>query len=618
MKNSDVEMRHSTPEAYLSRVKHSGYQAPVFDGEIQRVFAGSYTSVAPIKRRMRQVEAAMYSAECWASIAWWRYGIEYPAEDLRNAWKRIMLNAFHDVITGALIENALPGVNDMFGFASDVARRIIVSRQHTMLPNVASTPDAIPLYVLNPHAQTMKAHISGNFLRSYANPISRGTFRLLDDEGRHVVHQESGGSPVLEGSDMQPFIGFVADVPPMMAKRYEIRFDDFQISTAHSPTIVEDGNGIAVENRWWKAIFNRAKGGLAQLHDRNSGRDVLNSHICLKAMADTGHAWGGMERAVFSQTVGEFKPLTSAQLGALVGEEVNRSGQAVRVIHCGPVSVTVECVTMWRLSQARIRYTLYAELPQLDIDVRLYMQARQKMIKLAMPFALSGVKVTCETPFGSAKRTADSTEHHYGRWLRLDSDQLSIGLANNGQYAFHVSEHGTLGLSLTRGAVYSAWDDQLPLDPNKSYSFMDQETLDTRFRMIAGTEVDDITDRLIPLGLELNHPLEFFFVYHPPTPPDGAPAQPLPFLQVEPATVVLSALKKADTEDALIVRLYEAAGKAVEARIILEGSEPKTVMFKPHEIKTWHIMNKRDGMMWTACNLMEEAGKAENSSSTAL
>ena len=38
-------------------------------------------------------------------------------------------------------------------------------------------------------------------------------------------------------------------------------------------------------------------------------------------MEDIGHAWGGMTRAVFSQPVGEFRPLTPSDLGVFVGEE---------------------------------------------------------------------------------------------------------------------------------------------------------------------------------------------------------------------------------------------------------------------------------------------------------
>ncbi|NJL94123.1 MAG: hypothetical protein HC915_10555 [Anaerolineae bacterium] len=180
---SDLEIRHSTPEAYLERVTTLNYPAPEYHGDIQRVLAGTYTSIAPIKRQQRQAEAWLASAERWAALAWWRYGLPYPAEELRAAWQRVMLNAFHDVLPGSLIENALPGVMDMYGYAKDTARRIVVSRQHAALPNVAPTPETIPLYVLNPHAHHVRGYVGGNFLRAYAGSISPGDFALYDDLG---------------------------------------------------------------------------------------------------------------------------------------------------------------------------------------------------------------------------------------------------------------------------------------------------------------------------------------------------------------------------------------------------------------------------------------------------
>jgi alpha-mannosidase len=606
LKDSDVVVQHSTPEAYYKRVQEYADTAPEFEGEIQRVFAGCYTSIAPIKRKMRQVEAALASAERWASIAWWRYDISYPADDLRNAWKRLMLTAFHDVLAGAIIENALPGVKDMFGYAHDVARRIIVSRQHALLPKVSPTPDTIPLYVLNPHAQTVKAHVSSNFLRSYSNQIDRGAFSLFDDNNQLIVHQESGGSPVLENSTTQPFISFVASVPAMTVKRYEIRFEEPPTKTIDEIISVEDEEDISVANKWWKASFSKTEGGLVELQDQVSGKNVLKDHVSLQAMADTGHAWGGMVRANFNQPVGKFEPLDSAELGAFVGEDNDHSGSPVRIIHKGPVFVTVECVTKWRLSYSQIRYTFYSELPQLDIDIQLYMHARQKMIKFVLPFDLPDMQVTCETPYGSTKRKADSTEHSYSRWLQLQTRDLSIGLANNGQNAFDVTDDGVLGLSLTRGAVYSAWSNLLPLDPNKSYTFMDQETLTTRFRIIAGADSHHIMGYSIPMALELNQPLEVFFVYNPPTPPENAAEHPIPFLQVEPANIIVGALKKADMENALIVRLFEAAGKSTKARIVLDDSDYKTVFFSPYEIKTWMIKRNGKNIVWHNCNLLEE------------
>ena len=187
MADSDVELRHSSPEAYLARVKVTQGEAPPHVGELQRTLAGCYTSVAPIKRSMRLGETMLVSAERWSAMAWWRYGWTYPAQQLRDAWKRLMFNSFHDILCGTLVEDALPGVRDMFGYVQDVSRRIIVKSQHALLPNVAPDPDTIPLYVFNPHATALTAPISCNFLSAYAPPPEKRTFALYNDQGQQIV-----------------------------------------------------------------------------------------------------------------------------------------------------------------------------------------------------------------------------------------------------------------------------------------------------------------------------------------------------------------------------------------------------------------------------------------------
>src|SRR5205807_4355640 len=62
---------------------------------------------------------------------------------------------------------------------------------------------------------------------------------------------------------------------------------------------------------------------------------------------------------------------------------------------------------------------------------------------------------------------------------------------------------------------------------------------------------------------ELNVPLAARVV---PAHDGGLPAAHA-FVRVEPAHVILSALKKAEDEDALVVRLYEYAGQKATARI---------------------------------------------------
>jgi alpha-mannosidase len=91
---------------------------------------------------------------------------------------------------------------------------------------------------------------------------------------------------------------------------------------------------------------------------------------------------------------------------------------------------------------------------------------------------------------------------------------------------------------------------------------------------------------------------------------EGALAPEHSFLQVEPQNVVVTALKKAEDDDALILRFYEWAGKETDVRLHLPpgaqtasetdlmerttgtlslNNETCTVHTKPYEIKTVKI-----------------------------
>ncbi|MBE2266708.1 MAG: hypothetical protein IAE80_00655, partial [Anaerolinea sp.] len=113
----------------------------------------------------------------------------------------------------------------------------------------------------------------------------------------------------------------------------------------------------------------------------------------------------------------------------------------------------------------------------------------------------------------------------------------------------------------------------------------------------------DFDAQVLSAALTLNQPLEGFFSYFSPSAPENAQAVYPPFLLVEPASITVGALKKAEADDALIVRLVESLGREVVARITFEGGEVKTIPFAPFEIKTLKLT--RDGA-WTAVNLIEE------------
>ncbi|MCS7060994.1 MAG: glycoside hydrolase family 38 C-terminal domain-containing protein, partial [Anaerolineae bacterium] len=390
---------------------------------------------------------------------------------------------------------------------------------------------------------------------------------------------------------------------------------------------------IVVENWWWRATFDKTSAALVSLVELASGREFLRGPLRMVAMRDTGDAWGGDVNADFNTPVGEFTALTPEQVGAQWAGEEKATGSALRLLpgkeellmgSGRPVSVTVEGLTAWQRSQASIQITLYADLPWIDVNTRLHMQERRKMIKLVIPFKLAQPRVTCEVPYGIAERAADGSEHVHNRWVRLDEsphippgkrrsarratgkaiEPRSIVVANNGIYGFAAMPDGTLGLSIARSAVHTRWGDQV-IEPDEHHTFIDQGQVDTRFRIVIG-EPEVVTEGLWPATLELNQPLDAFAVFYPPTPQINAGRASQPFLQVSPPTVQLGTLKKAEEEEALIIRLVESAGKPTTATLTLEGVEaPQPVTLAPFEIVTLKVTRKRRGIVIKPCSLLE-------------
>jgi alpha-mannosidase len=76
---------------------------------------GTYTSQSRTKMLNRRAEQALREAEIWSVAA----GDEYPAAELENAWKKVLLNQFHDILPGSSIDWVYEdATRDLVGVAS--------------------------------------------------------------------------------------------------------------------------------------------------------------------------------------------------------------------------------------------------------------------------------------------------------------------------------------------------------------------------------------------------------------------------------------------------------------------------------------------------------------------
>ncbi len=91
------------PVRFFEDMEAQGGPKHTYVGELYfSAHRGVYTSQAAIKRGNRKAELALREAEMWGSLAMLK-GAEYPLARMDAAWKRLLLNQFHDILPGSSI-----------------------------------------------------------------------------------------------------------------------------------------------------------------------------------------------------------------------------------------------------------------------------------------------------------------------------------------------------------------------------------------------------------------------------------------------------------------------------------------------------------------------------------
>jgi alpha-mannosidase len=106
---------------------------------------GTYTSQARTKLLNRRAEQALREAEMWSVAA---HG-GYPAEELEAAWKKLLLNQFHDILPGSSIdwvyEEANRDLQEVGAKANEITGRAVAA--------IAGAGDQLTVFNVNSHGR---------------------------------------------------------------------------------------------------------------------------------------------------------------------------------------------------------------------------------------------------------------------------------------------------------------------------------------------------------------------------------------------------------------------------------------------------------------------------------
>ncbi len=159
----------STLESSMKEIFSSGClkKLPVYKGELYlELHRGTFTTQAQIKKNNKELEILLHNAEFMASCLFWsctkQHELKIAQEKIKEAWKIVLTNQFHDILPGSCISKVAQEANSSYDHARGILNEAIEIMQSKNTTN--------KLY-FNFNPTLIHSISNGNLIAPYSNII---------------------------------------------------------------------------------------------------------------------------------------------------------------------------------------------------------------------------------------------------------------------------------------------------------------------------------------------------------------------------------------------------------------------------------------------------------------
>ncbi len=546
------------PRRFFEHVEEELVDPPVWVGELYlELHRGTYTTQAKTKWGNRRCELALRDAELWTTLL--DAPSDYPAHELEEAWRTLLVHQFHDIIPGS-------GINWVYR-DTEAAHADVLERAETMVTGalrrasdlVRSSGCHHPVVVWN-----SLGHERHEVIEVEA---PSGLAVAVDEEGRARGLQRVAPDRAL----------VAVTVPPFGYARY-----DFCPGKPRSETEVSV-SPRSLSNGTLEAHLDD-RGLLVSLVDQKANREVLakgrpaNVLVLHPDYPNFYDAWD----------VDSFYDERAEELVEV---------EAIEVAERGPLRSSIRVRRRFGHSAVDQLIRLDATARHLEFVTTVEWHETNRFLRVEFPLAVRSERATYEVQFGHVERPTHTNtswdaarfEVCAQRWADLSEPGYGVALLNDSKYGYRASGN-VLSLSLLRSPTWP--------DPEA-----DRGTQRFTYRLLP--HAGDLREAgVVQAGLDLNVPLRAVSI----DPKAGGRAPVASLFSLSAPNVVLEALKRADDDPTVVVaRLYEAWGcrgmvtltcpfevaEARRANLMEEGGEllqsrgsHLSFMLEPFEIAT--------------------------------
>lgn len=535
---------------FYQRLEHSLNldDPPVWYGELYFEYhRGTLTSIGKNKKANRQSEFFLQTIEKLYSC----YGLAIYPQELENLWKKLLLNQFHDILPGSSIKEVYQETD----------------QDYQLITN------------------------NGNAL-----------IQQLTD---FLAEQNKDRLPSLKGQEYLTVynpLGIQRDVIICFAAEKQSKDAKFQQRTHDGQLLVKLPHMASLSNRIVQLVENTKKAQVVQpiqkefettdfivkfnrsfeiisLYDKRYQREILPEGTILNqliAYEDLPMNYDAWDIDIYYDKKAYF---------------VDQLSEA-KLVEKGPIRDTIKVIRPFENSAICQLIHFYHDTGRIDFETTVDWHLHHLLLKVQMPIAVNTLEATFDIQFGNVKRAVHQNtswdlarfESCGQKWVDLSEEGFGVSILTDSKYGFNTA-YQKVGISLIKAAT----------DP---YPDADQGIHKFTYSLYAhhGTwkEADTMEQ-----ALDLNVPALIL--------PILLDCEDTAYFSVDEKNILLDTVKKAEEEEAVIVRLYEyhnrqtvgslSAKRHIERAFLcnlLEEEEEElpvngncvSINFKPYEIHT--------------------------------
>lgn len=571
-----VEILHSTPEAYVADVRQKRI-LPTFEHSLNPWAPGCYTSQVRIKQKYRLAENTYFLSEIMCAHAANQGLMEYPRDAFAEAMYDIITVQFHDILPGSSIQPAEEMGLRMLDHALEILSRVKARAFFALASGQKKADeDKIPIFAYNPYPYPISGEFmcefnlwDQNWKQEFLMPQvydARGTLCPAQCE------KEYSTIPL----EWRKRVVFRGELAPMSMNRFDCGF--ITIDSKPEPAMAHDGTYYFHKHKGIHVKINRQTGLVDAISDGEQDY-VQTGAFGLEVFADNFDPWY-MDDTAWKEKVGQFHILTPEEAAEFC--HTDALIEPVRVIESGAVRTVVEAVFGYNTSRAVVKYYISND-KNLDIDVRIQWNEKQKLVKLNIPAAFGANMCIGEHPYGGEVLKTGMEENVSQKFIALCSRELAVLAVNNGIYGSSFDEtQESLKLTLLRSASYCAHpiNGRVTMPQDRYMPYIEQGERDFSFRFVFGRR-GQLLDEASRIAQQFNmRPMLLSFY------PAGQGQLPQSPIKLEQTQIIgMTAFKRAQDGNGYIIRLFNPTEMEQTALVRYENTT-QMLCFGPFEIMT--------------------------------